>query len=96
MKSDSIKKGFDKTGQCALFYATEISPKSIERPFIGIASSFSDLVPGHIDMRSLERRIEKCIHSRGGNAFIFGLPAICDGITMGDTRGCIIPFLPGN
>lgn len=83
MNSDRIKKGFDKTGQCALIYATGVSPQSIDRPFVGIASSFSDLVPGHIDMRSLERQIEKGIHSGGGNAFIFGLPAICDGITMG-------------
>ena len=83
MNSDLIKKGFDKTGQRALLYATGISPQSINRPFIGIASSFSDLVPGHIDMRTLERQIEKGIHSGGGNSFIFGLPAICDGITMG-------------
>jgi dihydroxy-acid dehydratase len=83
MNSDSIKKGFDKTGQCALLYATGISPRAIDRPFVGIASSFSDLVPGHIDMRTIERHIEKGIHSGGGNAFIFGLPAICDGITMG-------------
>ena len=83
MNSDRIKKGFEKTGQCALLYATGLSPRSIDRPFVGIASSFSDLVPGHIDMRSLERQIEKGIHTGGGNAFIFGLPAICDGIAMG-------------
>ncbi|MDD5066835.1 MAG: dihydroxy-acid dehydratase [bacterium] len=83
MNSDRIKKGFERTGPCALLYATGLSKKTIERPFIGIASSFSDLVPGHIDMRTLERFIEKGIHSNGGNAFIFGIPAICDGITMG-------------
>jgi len=55
----------------------------MDRPFIGIASSFTDLVPGHVDMRQLERFIEKGIHSGGGYAFIFGVPAICDGITMG-------------
>ena len=52
-------------------------------PFIGIASSFSDLVPGHIGMRDLERQIEKGIHTAGGQAFVFGVPAICDGIAMG-------------
>jgi dihydroxy-acid dehydratase len=83
VNSDRIKRGFEKTGQCALIYATGMSSQSINRPFVGIASSFSDLVPGHIDMRTLERQIEKGIHSGGGNAFIFGLPAICDGITMG-------------
>ena len=83
MNSDRIKRGFDATGQCALLYATGISPRSIDNPFVGIASSFSDLVPGHVDMRTLERQIEKGIHSGGGNAFIFGVPALCDGITMG-------------
>lgn len=55
----------------------------MKAPFIGIASSFSDLVPGHIGMRDLERQIEKGIHTAGGQAFIFGVPAICDGIAMG-------------
>ena len=50
---------------------------------IGIASAFTDLVPGHVDMRSLERQIEKGVHSNGGYAYIFGVPAVCDGITMG-------------
>ena len=55
----------------------------MDTPFIGIASSFSDLVPGHIGMRDLERQIEKGIHSGGGQSFIFGVPAVCDGIAMG-------------
>ena len=63
--------------------ATGVSRKNMNAPFIGIASSFSDLVPGHIGMRDLERQIEKGIHSGGGQAFVFGVPAICDGIAMG-------------
>jgi dihydroxy-acid dehydratase len=53
------------------------------KPFIGIASSFSDLVPGHVSMRDFERFIERGIAAGGGNPFIFGVPAICDGIAMG-------------
>jgi dihydroxy-acid dehydratase len=83
MNSDKIKKGYQTTGQRALLHATGITAKALEKPFIGIASSFSDLVPGHVDMRSLEREIEKGIHSGGGQSFIFGIPALCDGITMG-------------
>ncbi|MBI3912488.1 MAG: dihydroxy-acid dehydratase [Armatimonadetes bacterium] len=83
MNSDKIKKGFEKSGQLALLHATGITRRALENPFIGIVSSFTDLVPGHVDMRSLERQIEKGIHSGGGNAFIFGVPALCDGITMG-------------
>ncbi len=83
MRSDNIKKGLARTPHRGLLMATGVSKKNINAPFIGIASSFSDLVPGHIGMRDLERQIEKGIHSGGGQAFIFGVPAICDGIAMG-------------
>ena len=83
MRSDNIKKGIARTPHRSLLMATGVSKKNIKRPFIGIASSFSDLVPGHIGMRDLERQIEKGIHSGGGQSFIFGVPAVCDGIAMG-------------
>ncbi len=83
MRSDSIKKGVARTPHRSLLMATGVSKKNINSPFIGIASSFSDLVPGHIGMRDLERQIEKGIHTAGGQAFIFGVPAVCDGISMG-------------
>ncbi len=83
MKSDNIKKGIARTPHRGLLMATGVSRKNMNAPFIGIASSFSDLVPGHIGMRDLERQIEKGIHSAGGQSFIFGVPAICDGIAMG-------------
>ena len=83
MKSDIIKKGIARTPHRGLLMATGISKKNINSPFIGIASSFSDLVPGHISMRDLERQIEKGIHTGGGQAFVFGVPAVCDGIAMG-------------
>lgn len=83
MRSDNIKKGIARTPHRGLLMATGVSKKVMDRPFIGIASSFSDLVPGHIGMRDLERQIEKGIHSAGGQSFIFGVPAVCDGISMG-------------
>lgn len=83
MRSDSIKKGIARTPHRSLLMATGVSKKNMDTPFIGIASSFSDLVPGHIGMRDLERQIEKGIHSGGGQSFIFGVPAVCDGIAMG-------------
>ena len=83
MRSDNIKKGIARTPHRSLLMSTGVSKKNIEKPFIGIASSFSDLVPGHIGMRDLERQIEKGIHSAGGQSFIFGVPAVCDGIAMG-------------
>ncbi len=83
MNSDNIKSGIARTPHRGLLMATGLSKKNMKAPFIGIASSFSDLVPGHIGMRDLERQIEKGIHSAGGQAFVFGVPAICDGIAMG-------------
>ena len=83
MKSDNVKVGINKSPHRALLYATGVSKKGLKKPFIGIASSFSELVPGHVHMREIERFIEKGIHSGGGQSFIFGVPAVCDGIAMG-------------
>ena len=83
MRSDNIKKGIAHTPHRALLMSAGVSRKSINKPFIGIASSFTDLIPGHCGMRDLERQIEKGIHTGGGHAFIFGVPAVCDGIAMG-------------
>ncbi|HLB05122.1 MAG TPA: dihydroxy-acid dehydratase [Thermodesulfobacteriota bacterium] len=85
MRSDRIKKGLERAPHRALLYATGLTKEELKRPFIGIATSFNDLVPGHIGMRTLERFIEKGVHTGGGHAFLFGVPAICDGIAMGHT-----------
>ena len=83
MRSDKITKGLERVPARALLYATGLSREDLGKPFIGIASSFTDLIPGHVHMRSLERAIEKGIHAGGGISFIFGVPGICGGIAMG-------------
>lgn len=83
MRSDKITKGIERVPARALLYATGLSKENLGKPFIGVASSFTDLIPGHVHMRSLERAIEKGIHAGGGVSFIFGVPGICDGIAMG-------------
>jgi len=83
MRSDRIKRGVERTPNRALLYATGLTEGHLNRPFIGIASSYTDLVPGHVDMRQLERFIERGVEAGGGTPFIFGVPAICDGIAMG-------------
>ncbi len=83
MKSDNIKKGIERAPHRSLLHATGVSRGSLKKPFIGIANSFTDLVPGHITMKDLANIIAKGIHSGGGIAFEFGVPAICDGIAMG-------------
>ncbi len=83
MISDEIKKGIEKSPHRALLMACGLPRTQMDRPFIGIVSSFTDLIPGHVGMRDLERFIEKGIHTEGGYAFIFCVPGICDGIAMG-------------
>jgi len=88
MRSDKIKKGLERVPHRALLHATGLSRKDLERPFIGIASSFTDLIPGHIGMRDLERYIERGVCYGGGVPFLFGVPGICDGIAMGHLGMC--------
>ncbi len=83
MKSDLIKKGIERLPHRALLYATGIPRTEINKPFIGVATSFTDIIPGHVGMHDLERFIEKGIHTGGGYPFFFGIPGICDGIAMG-------------
>ena len=83
MRSSTIKEGLERVPHRALLYATGIPGSEMKKPFIGLATSFTDIIPGHIGMRDLERFIEKGIHTAGGYPFIFGIPGICDGIAMG-------------
>ncbi|MHB8845998.1 MAG: dihydroxy-acid dehydratase [Nitrospirota bacterium] len=85
MRSDRIKKGIERAGHRSLLYATGITREGLKMPMIGVATSFTDLIPGHIGMRDLERFIEKGVHAGGGWPLFFGLPGICDGIAMGHT-----------
>jgi len=82
-RSDTIKCGLERMPHRALLYATGMPSSEMNKPFIGVATSFTDIIPGHIGMRDLERFIEKGIHTGGGYPFFFGIPGICDGIAMG-------------
>jgi dihydroxy-acid dehydratase len=83
MRSDMIKKGLERTPHRALLKGTGVPDSAFEKPFIGVATSFTDLIPGHVGMRDLERFIEKGVHSGGGYSFFFGIPGVCDGMAMG-------------
>jgi dihydroxy-acid dehydratase len=82
-RSDAITQGFERTPHRALLQGTGVPREQMEKPFIGIATSFTDLIPGHTGMRDLERFIEKGVHTGGGYSFLFGIPGVCDGIAMG-------------
>ena len=83
MRSDKIKKGIERAGNRALLYATGLTKKELNKPFIAVISSFTDIIPGHVGMRRLERFIERGVSSGGGVPFVMGVPGICDGIAMG-------------
>ncbi|MDA8415334.1 MAG: dihydroxy-acid dehydratase [Desulfobacteraceae bacterium] len=83
MRSDMIKKGLERTPHRALLKGTGVPQSQMDKPFIGVATSFTDLIPGHVGMRDLERFIEKGVHSGGGYSFFFGIPGVCDGMAMG-------------
>jgi dihydroxy-acid dehydratase len=83
MRSDQIKQGIERMPNRALLYATGVTSAQMLKPFIGVCSSFTDLIPGHIGMRALERKIEWGVCAGGGAPFIFCVPGICDGIAMG-------------
>lgn len=83
MRSDTIKKGLERTPHRALLKGTGVPQSQMDKPFIGVATSFTDLIPGHVGMRDLERFIEKGVHSGGGHSFFFGIPGVCDGMAMG-------------
>jgi len=68
----------------ALLMATgNLTRDELDKPFIGLVSSFTDLIPGHSHMRRLERSIEHGVFAGGGIAWLFSVPGICDGVAMG-------------
>ncbi|MFH0935691.1 MAG: dihydroxy-acid dehydratase [Candidatus Omnitrophota bacterium] len=88
MRSDTIKKGLERAPHRALLHATGLGRNDLKRPFIGVATSFTDLIPGHVGMRELERYIERGICYGQAVPFFFGVPGICDGIAMGHLGMC--------
>ncbi|MEM3379148.1 MAG: dihydroxy-acid dehydratase [Candidatus Bathyarchaeia archaeon] len=83
MRSDEIKKGIERAPHRALLKALGLTDKDIEKPFVGIASSYTNIVPGHIHLRSIAEAVKEGIIAGGATPFEFNTIAICDGIAMG-------------
>ena len=83
LRSDSITKGLERAPHRALLHAIGLAREELDKPFVGIISSFTELIPGHTHMRRLERAIEKGVYAGGGVSFISCVPGVCDGIAMG-------------
>ncbi len=82
MKSDAVKKGIERAPHRSLLYALGCTRDDMDKPFIGIVNSFTDIVPGHIHLRALAEAAREGISEGGGVSFEFNTIAICDGIAM--------------
>jgi len=85
MRSDTVKKGFQRAPHRGLLHACGLTDADINKPFIGIANSFCEIVPGHIHLNKVARVVKKAVRQAGGTAFEFNTIAVCDGIAMGHT-----------
>ncbi len=83
MRSDAVKKGISKAPARSLLRADGLDDSDFDKPFIGIANSWNDIVPGHIHLNALAEAVREGIIEAGGRPFVFGVPAVCDGIAMG-------------
>jgi len=82
MRSDILKKGIETLPHRALLRAAGLNDDDMEKPFIGVADSFNDIIPGHIHLRKLSEEVKRGIRDAGGVPFEWGVPGICDGIAM--------------
>ncbi len=83
MRSDVIKKGLERAPHRALLYAAGLTRDDFEKPFIGVVSSYSSLVPGHIHLRRIAEAVMQGVREAGGVPFEFNTIVVCDGIAMG-------------
>jgi len=82
MRSDNIKKGMQRAPHRSLLRACGVTDAEMEKPFIGVANSFTDIVPGHIHLKQIADAVKMGISQAGGVPFEFSTMAICDGIAM--------------
>jgi dihydroxy-acid dehydratase len=84
MRSDILKKGIETLPHRALLLSAGIKKEDLAsgKPFIGIANSYNDLIPGHIHLSELTAEVKRGVTDAGGIPFEWGVPGICDGIAM--------------
>ncbi len=83
MRSDAIKQGLERAPHRALFKALGLTDEEISRPFIGIANSVNEIIPGHIHLDKITEAVKAGIRLAGGTPIEFGAIGVCDGIAMG-------------
>lgn len=82
MRSDSVKRGMERAPHRALLRALGCTEKELNQPFIGIINSFSEVVPGHMHLRSIADAVKTGVRAGGGTPFEVNTIAVCDGIAM--------------
>ena len=85
MRSDMVKKGFQRAPHRGLLHACGLSGEDINKPFIGIVNSYCEIVPGHVHLHEVARIVKDAVRQAGGTPFEFNTIAVCDGIAMGHT-----------
>jgi len=83
MNSDKVKKGLERAPHRGLMRACGLTDADIDKPFIAVANSFCEIVPGHVHLDEVARTVKDAIRQAGGVPFEFNTIAVCDGIAMG-------------
>ncbi len=83
MKSDSVKKGIQTAPQRSLFNALGLTKEELEKPLVGIVSSYNEIVPGHMNIDKIVDAVKTGVAMAGGTPIVFPAIAVCDGIAMG-------------
>jgi len=82
VKSDVVKKGIERAPHRSLLYALGCNRSEMDKPFIGIINSYSEIVPGHIHLRDIAQAVKAGVREGGGVPFEVNTIAVCDGIVM--------------
>ena len=85
VKSDAIKCGAQNAPHRALYNALGLTEEEIQRPLIGIVSSYNEIVPGHMNLDKIVEAVKLGVAMAGGTPIVFPAIAVCDGIAMGHT-----------
>lgn len=83
MSSKAMKEGFDKAPQRSLLHALGLTNEEIEKPLVGIVSSYNEIVPGHMNLDKITEAVKMGVALAGGTPIVFPAIAVCDGIAMG-------------
>ena len=83
MKSDNVKKGIQQAPHRSLFNALGMTKEEMERPLVGIVSSYNEIVPGHMNLDKIVEAVKLGVAMGGGTPIVFPAIAVCDGIAMG-------------